>query len=154
MEKKTVEIKNKKRRKGERLCETENRLEKKGSQASRQIWCRRFFLTAVILQPTEFHQRRLHLSCAVGQRRFQVSFLWQVDLLVLKFVQITRHSWQAVSVSEGPSGFFSRWICPKDFYPSAPSSTQNSLPSNIFKTGEEKRNTGTDSEYLSFPQED
>lgn len=69
------------------------------------MWCRRFFLTAVILQPTEIHQQQLHLSFAAGLRPFQVSFLWQVDLLVVKFVQITRHSWQTVSVSERPSGF-------------------------------------------------
>lgn len=78
------------------------------SQASRQMWCRRFSLTAVILQPTEFHQWQLHLSCAVGQRPFQVSFLWQVDLLVLKFVQITRHSRKLSVCQKGLLAFFLR----------------------------------------------
>lgn len=64
-------------RKGRRGAEgrlTESRL-RLGARRSRQMRCRRRSLTAVILQPTEFHQRRLRLSCAVGQRPFQVSFL-------------------------------------------------------------------------------
>ncbi len=76
------------------------REEKKSKWAKSSRFDVGVFLTAIILQPTEFHQHEFVLKLSPRASALSSPPHWQVDLLVLKFVRITRHSWQTVRVSE------------------------------------------------------
>lgn len=73
------------------------RREKKRT-ARLQVWCGRFSDSynspAYRISSTQVVLKLCRRAAALSSPE-----LWQVDLLVLKFVQITRHSWQTVKVS-------------------------------------------------------